>query len=55
MIANDTAQAGDGAAIDLAEPVGLPDAAPLDDVHQVRFDLLRRMSGVEETGSFALR
>jgi hypothetical protein len=34
VIARDPAQAADGAAIDLAEPAGLSDAAPLGDVLQ---------------------
>src|SRR3954470_19791634 len=38
----DPAQAADGAAIHLAEPSGLADAAPLGDVLQDRFDLPRR-------------
>jgi hypothetical protein len=55
VIVGDPAQAADGAAIDLAEPAGLSDAAPLGDVLQDRFDFLRRQSGVEEWGPFALR
>jgi hypothetical protein len=55
VLASDPAQAADGAAIDLAKPAGLPDAAPLGDVLQDRFDFLRRQSGVEERGPFAFR
>src|SRR3954469_16979100 len=42
------AQAADGAAIHLTEPAGLSDAAPLGDVLQDRFDLLRREPRGEE-------
>jgi hypothetical protein len=42
VIAGDPAQATDRSAVDLAEPAGLADAAPLSDVLQDRFDLLRR-------------
>jgi hypothetical protein len=55
VIAGDPAEAADGATIDLAEPAGLSDAAPLGDVLQDRFDLLRWQSGVEERSPFALR
>jgi hypothetical protein len=55
VIAGDPAEAADGAAIDLAEPAGLSDAAPLGDVLQNRFDLLWWQSGVEEWSPFALR
>jgi hypothetical protein len=55
VIAGDPAQAADGAAIDLAEPAGLPDAAPLGDVLQDRFDLLRRQSRVEQGRPLPLR
>jgi hypothetical protein len=55
VIAGDPAEAADGATIDLAEPAGLADAAPLGDVLQDRFDLLRWQSGVEERSPFALR
>jgi hypothetical protein len=55
VIARDPAQAADGAAIDLAKPTGLSDAAPLGDVFQDRFDLLWWQSGVEKRGPFALR
>jgi hypothetical protein len=55
MLASDPAQAADGAAIDLAEPAGLSDAAPLGDVLQDRFGSLRGQSGVEERGPFPLR
>ena len=48
MLAGDPAQAADGAAVHLAEPAGLADAAPLGDVLQDRFDLLRRQSRVEQ-------
>jgi hypothetical protein len=55
VIAGDPAQAADRAAIDLAKPARLSDAAPLGDVLQDRIDFLRRQSGVEERGPFALR
>jgi hypothetical protein len=42
VLTGDLAQAADGASIHLAEPAGLADAAPLGDVLQDRFDLLRR-------------
>jgi hypothetical protein len=54
MLASDPTQAADGAAIDLAEPTRLADAAPLGDMLQDRFDLLRRQSRVEERRPFAL-
>jgi hypothetical protein len=47
MISGDPAQSADGAAVDLAEPAGLADAAPLGDVLQDRFDLLGRQPRVE--------
>jgi hypothetical protein len=47
VIAGDPAQAADRAAIHLAEPAGLADAAPLGDVIQDRLDLLRRQPRVE--------
>jgi hypothetical protein len=55
VIPGDPAQAPEGAAIDLAEPAGLSDAAALGDVFQDRLDLLRGQPGVEERGPFALR
>src|ERR687889_244665 len=48
VLAGDPAQAADRAAIHLAEPTGLSDAAPLGDVLQDRFDRLRRQSRVEQ-------
>jgi len=55
VITSDPAQAADRAAIDLAEPAGLSDAAPLGDVLQDRLDFLRRESGVEERCPLPLR
>jgi hypothetical protein len=54
MIASDPAVAADRAAIDLAEPAGLSDAAPLGDVLQDRFSFLRWESRVEEGCSLPL-
>jgi hypothetical protein len=48
VLASDPAQTADRAAIDLAEPASLSDAASLGDVLQDRFHFLRRQSGVEE-------
>jgi hypothetical protein len=42
VLASDPAQSADGAAIHLAEPAGLADAASLGDMLQDRFDFLRR-------------
>jgi hypothetical protein len=42
VLASDPAQSADRAAIHLAEPAGLADAASLGDVLQDRFDFLRR-------------
>ncbi len=55
MITSDPAQAADGASVNLAEPAGLSDAAPLSDVLQGRFDFLWRQSRVEERCSLPLR
>jgi hypothetical protein len=54
MLASDPTEAADGAAIDLAEPAGLADAAPLGDMLQDRFDLLWWQSRIEEGRPFAL-
>lgn len=54
MLASDPTHTADGAAIDLAEPTRLSDAAPFGDMLQDRFDLLRRQSRVEEWRHFAL-
>ena len=54
MLAGELAQAADGASVHLAEPSGLADAAPLGDVLQDRFDLLRGQSGIEEGRSLTL-
>src|SRR3954471_11112187 len=48
VLAGQSAQAADGATIDLAEPAGLADAAPLGDVLQDRSDPLGREPGVEQ-------
>jgi hypothetical protein len=55
VIAGDPAQATDGASIHLAEPAGLADAAPLGDVLQDRFDLLRGQPSVEQGRPLPLR
>jgi hypothetical protein len=54
MFAGDPAEAAYGVAIDLAEPAGLADAAPLGDVLQDRLDLLRREPGIEQGRPLAL-
>src|SRR3954452_21797605 len=54
VLAGDLAQAADGAAVHLAEPAGLADAAPLGDVLQDRLDLLRRQPRVEQGGPLPL-
>src|SRR5262249_53709974 len=46
--------AGDGLAVDPAEPPGLADAAPLGHVLQDGLDLLRVESGAEQRGALAL-
>jgi hypothetical protein len=48
VLAGGSAQAADGAPIHLAEPAGLADTAPLGDVLQDRFDLLRGQPSVEQ-------
>jgi hypothetical protein len=54
VLASDPAQSADGAAIHLAEPASLADAASLGDVLQDRFGLLGRESRVEEGGPLPL-
>jgi hypothetical protein len=54
VVAGDSAQMADRAAIHLAKSTGLADAASLGDVFQDRFDLLRRQSRVEQGRPFAL-
>src|SRR5512135_3106090 len=48
LLAGQAAQAADRAAVHLAEPAGLADAAPLGDVLQHRFGLPRWQTGVEQ-------
>jgi hypothetical protein len=55
VLAGDPAQAADGAAIHLAEPTALSDAAPLGDVLQDRFGFPRGQSGIEEWCPLPLR
>ena len=55
VLAGDSAQTADGAAIHLAESTGLTDATPLGDVVQDRFDLLRRKPRVEVEASPSAR
>jgi hypothetical protein len=54
VIASDSAQAADRAAIHLAKSTGLADAASLGDMFQDRFDFLRRQSRVKEGRPLAL-
>jgi hypothetical protein len=54
MRAGQAAVAGDGVGGDLAEPAGLADAAPLDDVLQDRLDLMVREACVEQGRALAL-
>jgi hypothetical protein len=54
MLASDPTEAADGASIDLAEPAGLSDAAPLGDMLHYRLGPLRRQSRVEERRPLAL-
>jgi len=54
MLTGDAAVAGDGVGCDPAETACLSDAAPLGDVLQDRFDLLRGEPGVEERCPLAL-
>src|SRR5512144_1990310 len=54
-LAGEPAQAADRAAVHLAEPAGLADAAPLGDVLQHRFGLPRWQPGVEQRCPLPLR
>jgi hypothetical protein len=54
VLPSDSAQAADGAAIHVAKSAGLADAAPLGDVIQNRFGLLRRQPRVEERRPLSL-
>jgi hypothetical protein len=54
VLAGESAQAADRAAVHPAEAAGLADAAPLGDVLQDRLDLLRRQARVEEGRPLAL-